>query len=159
MALVKNVNSYATVEEANTYFADRIDVAAWTNAVPDQRAQALVTATGLLDALDWIGYAVSDSQSLAFPRFGVYFDPRLGKEVILSETTVPDRVLKAVYELSYHLLNNDGLLDDTGSVKDLSVGSIKLTLVKSANKLPVVVRNLVKPLRVNGGLNLWWRAN
>lgn len=159
MALVKNTNSYATVEEANAYFADRIDVAAWTAANVDQKSQALVTATSMLDQLDWIGVAISDSQALAFPRSGFYFDPRLGIDIELSSATIPDRILKATYELAYHLINNDGLLDDTGAVKDLSVGSIKLTLITAANKFPAVVKRYIKPLQVNNGSNLWWRAN
>jgi hypothetical protein len=158
MALVKGTNSYATVAEADTYFENRIDVAAWTSATETQKAQALVTATQSLDDFDWIGVAVSDSQTLAFPRIGVYFDPRLGMDVEFT-TAVPSRVLNATYELAYHLLNNDGLLDDTGSVKDLSVGDIKLTLVHTASKVPDVVKRMVKPLRINGGSNLWWRAN
>lgn len=159
MALTKGTNSYATVEEANTYFADRIDVAAWSTGLPDQKSQALITATSMLDELDWVGVAVSDSQALAFPRSGTYFDPRLGQDVSLSELIVPNRIIKATYELAYHLLNNDGLLDDTGSVKNLSIGSIKLDLVQTANRFPQVVKSLIKPLRVNGGSNMWWRAN
>lgn len=158
MALVKGTNSYATVAEANTYFEDRIDVAAWTSASEAQKSQSLVTATLMLDDLDWIGVAVSDSQTLAFPRVGVYFDPRLGMDVEL-ENTIPSRITTATYELAYHLLNNDGLLDDTGSVKDLKVGNIDLNYVKLANRIPNIVKRLVKPLRINSGSNLWWRAN
>lgn len=159
MALVKGVNSYATVEEADAYFADRLDVAAWTAASSTQKAQALVTATKMLDNLDWIGVAVSDSQTLAFPRSGTYFDPRLGMEISLSETSVPSRIISATYELAYHLQNNDGLLDDTGLVKDISIGSIRLSTVTSPSKIPGVVRKLIRPLQVNAGTNLWWRAN
>lgn len=159
MALIKGTNSYVTVEEANAYFADRIDVAAWSAGSSDQKSQALITATSMLDEIDWVGVAVSDSQALAFPRSGAYFDPRLGQDISLSENNVPNRILKATYELAYHLLNNDGLLDDTGSVKNLSIGSISLDLVRTANKFPQVVKNLIKPLRVNGGSNMWWRAN
>lgn len=159
MPLVKNVNSYATVEEANAYFADRIDVAAWTNADSNQKSQALITATSMLDNIDWTGVAASESQTLAFPRSGIYFEPRLGKSISLSETTVPDRILKALYELSYHLLNNDGLLDETGSVKNISIGSVNLTNVLTADKIPATVKRFINPLKINGGSNFWWRAN
>jgi hypothetical protein len=159
MALVKGTNSYATVEEADAYFSDRIDVAAWTSASSAQKAQALVTATRMLDQFEWIGVAVSDSQALAFPRSGTYFDPRLGMDVSLSENSVPNRILQATFELSYHFLNNDGLLDDTGSVDDISIGSIRLTTVIAPSKIPYFVKRLVKPLQLNGGSNFWWRAN
>ena len=38
MALTKGANSYATVAEADVYFADRLDVAAWTAADETQKA-------------------------------------------------------------------------------------------------------------------------
>lgn len=159
MALAKGVNSYATVAEADSYFEDRLDVAAWTSATATQKAQALVTATSLLDNLDWVGVAVSDSQTLAFPRTGTYFDPKLGMEVELSSTTVPNRIYTGCIELAYHFLNNDGLLDDTGSVENLTIGSITLSNVVSANKIPSSIKRLIMPLQVNSGSRFWWRAN
>jgi hypothetical protein len=159
MALTKGVNSYVTLKEANSYFLDRIDVAAWTSANDTQKSQALVTATSMLDNLSWIGVAVSDSQTLAFPRLGSYFDPRLGRTVELNSAVIPSRISTATYELAYHLLNNDGLLDDTGLVKNISIGEVNLTNVLSANKIPSFIRDLIAPLRVNSGANLWWRAN
>ncbi|RLA25769.1 MAG: hypothetical protein DRQ62_01540, partial [Gammaproteobacteria bacterium] len=78
MALVKNTNAYADLSEAETYFADRLDVAAWTAADDPTKSQALVTATLYLENMNWTGNVVSDSQALAFPREGTYFDPRMG---------------------------------------------------------------------------------
>ena len=158
MALVKGVNSYATVAEADSYFADRLDVAAWSEASELQKGQSLVTATSILDGLNWIGFAVSDSQALAFPRVGSYFDPRLGMDVAMT-SSVPTRVITATYELAYHLLNNDGILDDSGSVVDLQVGAISLKTISSPNKVPQNVNRFIKPLLVNSGTNIWWRAN
>lgn len=158
MALQKGTNSYVTVEEADAYFADRLDVAAWTEASETQKPQALVTATRMLDGLDWTGYVVSESQPLAFPRSGDYFDPRTGTTISLS-STVPSRVQNATIELAYHLLNNDGLLDDTGLVESINIAGISITNIRQANKLPGVVERLVKPLLVNQGSNMWWRAN
>jgi hypothetical protein len=157
MALVKGTNAYATVEEAETYFLDQLDRDAWESATDTQKAQALVTATSMLDNLNWTGVAVSESQLLAFPRSGYYFDPRLGSEQALSGT--PVRITKATYELAYHLLNNDGLLDDTGEVSNLEFGPIKLERIRSSSRLPGTVNRLIKPLLENAGSNLWWRAN
>lgn len=158
MALGKSVNSYATVAEADAYFEDRLDVAAWTTASAAEKAKALVTATSYLDSLEWTGTAVSPEQPLAFPRIGSYFDPRLGMNVNF-DVNVPNRILLATYELAYHFLNNDGLLDDTGGVTNLSIASITLTSIKPTNKLPSVVLRLVKPMLLNRGSSAWWRAN
>ena len=159
MAVTKGTNSYATVEEANAYFGDCLDVAAWTSADDLQRGQALMTATSMLDEMSWAGYAMSDSQSLAFPRTCEYFDPKLGRLVYLDGSTVPARILNATFELAYHLLNNDGLLDNTGDVSDISIGPIKISGIKAAAKIPGTVSRGVRPLLANGGALTWWRAN
>jgi len=156
--LVKGVNSYVTVAEASVYFDNRLDVAAWTSADNEIRAQALVTATGILDDMPWTGVAVNETQPLAFPRTGIYFDPRLGINVELSNT-LPNRIYTATIELAYHLLNNDGLLDDTGYVKELTVGSISLNNAITPNTIPHNVNRMIKPLLVNAGALNWWRAN
>jgi hypothetical protein len=158
VALIKGTNSYVSLEEAQAYFENRIDVAAWLLADDVMKEQALVTATSLLDTYSYIGQSLSASQPLAFPRIGMYFDSKTGTQVIL-DSSIPDRIIKATFELSYHLLNNDGLLDDTGYVKELEVGSIKLKEIKSAPKVVPLVLTLIKPLRSNGGSGTWWRAN
>jgi hypothetical protein len=158
MALLKGTNSYVTLAEANTYFENRLNVAAWTEASDPEKTQALITATSVLNDEKWGGMAISDSQLLAFPRSGSYFDPRLGHEVILS-TSVPDRVITATYELAYHFLNNEDVLDDTGTVATIQVGTISLNIDSEANMIPASVKRLIRPLLVNSGTNIWWRAN
>lgn len=157
MALVKGTNAYATVAEADDYFADRLDVAAWTEADATQKAQALVTAALYLENLHWVGVVVSESQSMAFPRSGSYFDPRIGYAIALP-ATVPDRVLKAQYELAYHFLNNDGLLDNVGGVDSLNLGTVTLTNIKQPSRIPEAVRQLIRPLLTTSERS-WWRAN
>lgn len=158
MALTKGTNSYVTVAEADAYFTDRLEVSAWDAAVDLTKQKALITATAALDEMSWTGYAISDSQPLAFPRIGEYFDPRLGVMVYLDET-VPDRILKATFELALHLLNNEGVLTSSSSVTDLSVGPIQLTSIRQASAVPSSVRRIAAPLLANQGSTTWWRAN
>jgi hypothetical protein len=157
MALVKGTNSYATILEADTYFSDRLDVAAWTSATESQKSQALITATSMLDDLSWTGIATDSAQFLAFPRIGYYFDPRLGITIELVD--VPSRIFTACLQLAYHLLNNDGLLDDTGSALDLNIGGISLSRIRNPGKIPSIVKRLIRPLLLNTANNTWWRAN
>lgn len=159
MALTKGVNSYVNLVEATAYFSDRLDVAAWESTTDPERSKALVTATSLLDSLVWTGEAVSETQPLAFPRTGSYFDPRLGFEVYFDSVNTPPRIITATYELAYHLLNNDGLLDSTGEVDSISVGAISLTKVRAASWLSPTVRRLIEPMRSVSSKNTWWRAN
>jgi hypothetical protein len=157
MALSKGVNSYAVIEDANVYFENRLDVAAWDEASDADKAKALITATAQLDGLEYRGYAVSRSQPLAFPRVGEFLDPRIGYPVSMSP--VPLRVIHATYEQAYHLLNNDGLLDDTGSVSDLSIAGVSLNRIRRSQKISPVARALLRPLLASTNPNAWWRAN
>jgi len=157
MALAKGVNSYVTVAEAEAYFENRLDVAAWTSAVATQKEQSLITATYLLDDLVWVGTALNTAQPLAFPRSGYYYDPKYGTTLTIDG--VPDRIVRATFELAHHLLSNDGLLDDTGKISSLSVSGISLTTVIPPSVIPRNVRQIVSPLLAGGGQSNWWRAN
>lgn len=156
MALQKGVNSYVSLEEAATYFEDRLDVAAWASADVTQQTQALITATAILDDQVWLGVAVSASQALAFPRSGEFLDPKLNLKVAMNPT--PQRILNACFELAYHLLNNDGVLDQTDKVSSFTVGSLAFNGVKAPPAIPDLVLTRIRPLLVRGVRN-WWRAN
>ena len=158
MAVVKGTNSYVTIEEADAYFTDRANSSVWSAADSIKKGQALVTATRLLDDQPWAGTAIIEEQSLAFPRSGEYFDPRLGTLLSMPEGT-PQRVITATYELAYHILINEDLLDNTGSVGSLNAGKISLNSIQKASVITAQVRNIIKPLLINSGSNSWWRAN
>jgi hypothetical protein len=157
MALNKGINSYVTVAESDAYFKDRLDSTGWSSADATTKASSLVTATHILDNLSWTGVAISATQPLAFPRSGSYFDPRLGTSITMAG--VPKRIEIAAFELANHLLNNEGLLDDTGRVLDLNIGPISLTKIQKPNLLPNFVKRTIAPLLISSGTNSWWRAN
>ena len=156
--LVKGGNCYVSLEEATAYFENRLDVAAWEEAGADNQQKALITATGVLDQLAWEGYISDVTQVLAFPRVVSYFDPRLGRRVCSNGLTIPDKLLIATYELAYHFLNNDGILDSTGSVTDLQLGNITLKEVSNPALIPATVRRIIRPLLINQGSLPVWRA-
>lgn len=165
MALEKDVNSFVSLAEAEAYFENRLDVDAWTSATEPQKSQALVTATSMLNDMSWKGYISDENQKLAFPRVGLYFDKKYGKDVPLDSPTCLARVRAASCELAYHLLNNDGLLDDAGLVENLKIGSIQLTNIGAPSKTPTAVRAKIAPMldRVGSSTSssgrAWWRAN
>lgn len=156
MALSIN-NCYVTRSDADTYFSDRLESDAWSNAEDLTKDQALVTATQMLDDLTWSGIVANSDQPLAFPRSGSYFDPRKGYIVAFPDD-IPDSIKVATYELALHLLSNDGLLSSTGSVTDLEVGPIKLKEVRSPPKVPMFVNQKIRAMLLNGGSRLWYRA-
>jgi hypothetical protein len=160
MALAKDTNSYVTRAEANTYFTDRLDAAAWNAATDPDKDQALITATALLEQQSYTGYMVEDTQALAFPRVGEYFDPRVGSVVIFESDVVPTRMITANYEMALHLLNNSGLLDDTGRVKSLKVDKIELISIRNPSRIPTFVDQYIRPLLSKSGQSSnWYRAN
>lgn len=158
MAATKGRNTYVSIAEANTYFADRVSADNWNTADDILRGKALVTATSLLEEMRWNGTAISEDQSLAFPRNIEYFDPRLGVYKYINDE-IPDRVLKAQMELALHLLDNDGVLNETSQPTSISLGEISITGTARQSKIPSRVRELIRPLLQNGGSQSWWRAN
>jgi len=164
MALVKGQNSYVTVAEADAYFANRLGADAYTSASTPNKEKALISATGAIDGEDFVGQAISQTQPLAFPRLGSYWDPKLGYQITFDDTDPPQRIIQAVFEMCLHLLNNVESLSETGTVESLKVGSITLTKIRSPNKINSSVSSLLSPLRLSssgipGGGNMWWRAN
>lgn len=106
-----NTDYYGTLDEAATYFANRLHERAWTGATPTDRPKALWAATRIIDTLSYKGekaavYAVvladedateeekreaSLTQPLEFPRG--------------SDTEVPEAIRIATYEIAHSLLD------------------------------------------------------
>ena len=160
MALTKGTNSYVLLSEADSYFEDRLDASDWQLAQDSLREQALVTATRILDEKRWKGVSVSETQALAFPRSGSYADPSRGVNIAFSndytfastaetETSLGRDIQllrKACYELAYHLLNNEGLTDSTGTVESIKVGPIELTEIRDSSTTKSIVNQYVSPM-------------
>jgi hypothetical protein len=66
-----DANSYCDEATASAYFDARLNIAAWIDASPDDRARALVMAARRLDQENWQGERVTTTQKLAWPRSGV----------------------------------------------------------------------------------------
>lgn len=171
-------NSFVSVTEANAYFVNHIEGAAWdTTAIGEE---ALVTASGILNRLSWKGTCTPTSAlPLAWPRNITTFVPLNGSDVTLTDDretvtnpvggTVPTFIKEATYELALHLVMNSSTLqsNESGSapVRDLTVGSIRLTFDLSSRTrkgyidLPEIVQSIIRPYTsssstsvfVNGG--------
>jgi hypothetical protein len=166
MALTLFQNSY--LASADDYLADN---PYWEEATDDQKEQALVDATRILDQNEWIGAAVSPSQSLGWPRAKLsFFDPVLSLSVPCEQGEVPIRLQKATAYLALHLLKypsvNKGYEQNYNSV---TIGPISLTNTDSNNgslvRVPTVpgeITKLISPLIFGQGSiaqGNWWRSN
>lgn len=158
MALVLGVNSYVTVEAADSYFEDRLDSDAWTSATPTKKAQALVTSSRMLNELPWLGVAAAADPVLAFPRVMRYYDATLGEYIDLSGAFTPQRVMDASCELAIHMLLNEGLQEESGDVSDMSVSKVKLEGIKPPPRFPLAVKRLVGMYQSQVDRSVW-RSN
>ena len=158
MALQKGTNSFVSVSESDEYFENRLNSENWF-ANDGAVEQALVTATGILDDMDWGGTATpTASYPLSWPRDITYYDNKSGYYTDLeddrsttSEGTIPGDIKKATFELALHLLNNMKTQESNASgenkVKDLTVGAVRLIFdlnsgVKNFKELPDSIINL-----------------
>lgn len=165
MALRVNINSYVTIKEADAYFEDRVNSNIWFSDTTTDQIPALISATNLLEQLEWAGTATpTTAYPLSFPRDVEIYDQKQGKFVELeddrsttSEGTVPQDIKDAQCELALWLLRNASMAEpDVASAFPLSqigVGSISLQYdtsntnsdaPKTITDIPETVYNIIK---------------
>ena len=130
---------YGTIDDANTYFSNRLHEDAWTDASTEDRRKALIAATVIIDALNFRGQKstvydimydddgylldVTDeelrdadwSQDLEFPRD--------------SDVDVPEGIEIACWEITHALLDGvdpDLELENLGVVSQ-GIASVRTT--------------------------------
>lgn len=86
-----STNFYGTVLAATSYFTNRTNSTAWTDATNAQRVTALIEATQLIDNLNFKDDKTVSTQYLEFPRGG--------------DTVVPTNIQNASYELALRILD------------------------------------------------------
>ena len=170
------LNSYVTVDEAHAYFDNQFNAEEWFDS--NESEKALVTASGILTRLSWLGTATPTSTNpLAWPRNITTFVPINGTDVTLTDDrstvsnggTIPQFIKDATCELAAHIIRNGAttITNESGGpvVRDLTVGSIRLTFDLSGRKsyidLPEIVYSIISPylgdfnngvaVTVNGG--------
>ena len=86
------MNAYVTLEEAQEYFDERLNVDPWEYSDDESRAKALKMGTRAIDKLNFIGEKTDESQELQFPRGG--------------STEVPTAIKDACCELALVFLDD-----------------------------------------------------
>jgi len=113
---------YGTVDEANTYFDNRLFSTTWTSANATEREQALIGATQIIDRLNFSGEKAA-VYAILYDSDGDLVDPAPTKAEIRAaylsqelefprgtDTNVPDDIKIACWEVAYALL--DGIDPD-----------------------------------------------
>jgi hypothetical protein len=122
-----NANAYVDLATADQYHSDRPAVGTtWSSATDVDKMQAILWATKLLDSLyDWTGWVIDDTQSLLWPRTGMYY--RNGYYV--PSTVIPTELQYATAEYARQLLVSDRAGDndvETQGIKSLKAGPVAL---------------------------------
>lgn len=96
-------NSYADVAYADAMLATQLWALGWfkTGRTTDQKSQALIEATRLIDQDAFPGYLVGATQALQWPRYSAY--DRAG-EYYMAGTVIPTSLKNAVCLLADWLL-------------------------------------------------------
>jgi hypothetical protein len=153
MALISTVgavdaNSYASLAEANTYFADGAYISAWEDT-DETQANLLISATRRLDQESYAGYRMSYTQALKWPRGNVYLDG-----LLIPSDTIPQRLKDAVFEMALSLAGSNILeQSELANFKSLQVGPVSLEMNQpvQSGSLPAQVARLLKELRTSSG--------
>ena len=142
MALEVGKNSYITLEDANTYFADRLNSTEWDSATDPDKSKALIQATKIIDTKQYFGYKTSETQLLKFPRIGLCYDG-----VKIDSSIVHQNVKDAVCELAIWLLQDDFTApNDLAQFNSVELGALKVETSSNQTKgLPPLVSDLLKP--------------
>lgn len=152
-------NSYVALTAAEAYFLGRLSVDAWADANAEEREASLIMATQRLEAESYLGYAVSTTQRLQWPRYSAY--NRNG--VLLSTTAIPQLLQDATCELALSILNDPDSIGGASAFaefQNLRIGnSLDITPAGGqVGTLPMPVLRLIITLRAGGFMNRVVRA-
>jgi hypothetical protein len=146
MTITVGVNSYISVEDAWTYFEDRLYVDDWISASTEDIKKALVMARRVIDQQQYAGERTDADQMLAWPRIGIDS---------VDSSIVPQNVMDAQCELALAFIRNDLTLNDENRGVRSSrqqVGPIVTETVYDgrapARALPDVVAAILRPYLV-----------
>lgn len=144
-----SANAYVSLAEANQYHDNRPAVGTtWADASDDQKAQAILWATMLMDNLwHWNGYVTTALQALQWPRIGLMNKNRM---VSQDYNTIPTEIKNACAEYARQLLTGDlaGNSEiETQGITSLRAGPVALTFKDNVTAKPVpdTVVNLIPP--------------
>ena len=139
-----DANSYVDAEEADAYFATRLNVDAWDDAETDEKEKALIMAARMIDRLTFkyvranalIENGVAVIQALAFPRIG----SKQNESHILyddeGEVIIPQPIKDAQCEQALFILQNPSSGDlytlRQQGIASQSIGDASITFDRGA---------------------------
>lgn len=125
--------TYATVAQADKYLEADFGASVWrAPASADNKARALVTATRVLDRMDWLGDRAEDDQQLAWPRINTGVSSVIDDEV-------PQAVIDASIELANAILIGADVANNpttSSGIKSQKAGSVAIEYFRDFDVVP-----------------------
>jgi len=117
----KEYYTYATVSEANDYFAASF-ASEWSEVSDAQKPKLLITATRIIDKRDYQGKKVDEEQHLKFPR------------IIADEQTDDELLMEACCEVAMSLFINGGtsINASISNIQSVSLGDSSVSFKEGA---------------------------
>lgn len=145
-------HSYATVSEANEYFAASFN-SLWVNVGENDKQKLLITSTRQIDAMDYQGHKVDEEQSLKFPRW-VCCEENVSSDDLLIQTCC--EVAIGIYKAS--LMSTEIVVPNADKIKSMSVGDTSISFQDKADIETDFNTAIAKPI-IKKYLGKWLRGN
>lgn len=146
-----NSNAFCDVATADLYHLNRLFNQEWSGASTKDKESSIISATSLLNDLDWSGNLdLYSEQALRFPRENLY--DKDGREL----TGIPTFLVKATSELALELLRSEDVSQTVGT-KRIKAGSVEMEYYEtpySGSMLPKSIQYIINPFLVSGYHNV-----
>ena len=147
MTVTEGENSYISLDDADSYFANRLYTDSWDDSSSDESEKelALIWATSLMEnRVKWYGRKTDPSQTLQWPRKGLL--DRYGNAV--DSNSVPEIVKQVQCELAFSMMERNPMLIESG-IEKMNLDGLTLNLQGSKQTIPW---KIFSPLSVYGEL-------
>ena len=138
--IIVGQNVYLSLADAQAIADTRLFAEHWDAGLGEPQARALITATALLDRMNWKGRKLAPTQPLAWPR--VAERAPLGYPLAVE---IPDAIKTASVELAIHLLRTGTLGGGPALMQRMLGDAMEMFYQHIADELPKHVRRLIEP--------------
>lgn len=119
LAPYEKTNCFCTLDEAEVYHLVKLNNQEWVAASNEEKEKALITASGRLSSVNWVGDEYQHNQALAWPRI----IHRMGTGFFYE---FPTFLKNATAELAYHLLKGGTESGTSDAVKSITFSGMKM---------------------------------
>lgn len=143
MALTVGTDSYISLDDADSYFANRLHSDTWLQN-PLQETALKMACSLLENRVHWLGAPTDSSQTLSWPRRGLL--DHSGN--VVPKDTIPEAVKAVQCDLAAYLLDNDPMTVP-GGIERIDLEGLELDVQANAQTIPT---KIFRPVEIYGQL-------